>query len=897
MTASVRTTCPYCGVGCGLEVTATAGSVGVAGDAAHPANFGRLCSKGSALAETLGLEGRLLEPVVAGRHTGWDEALGLVARRFGDAIAAHGPGSVAFYVSGQLLTEDYYVANKLMKGFIGSGNIDTNSRLCMASAVAGYKRAFGADFVPNSYEDIDHADLVVVAGSNMAWCHPVLFQRLRQAREQNAALRVVVVDPRRTATCDIADLHLALRPGTDLVLFAGLLDYLRREDALDLEYIERHTEGFAAAARAARESAPSIPGVARACGLAEHDVAAFFRSFARTARTVTLFSQGINQSTSGTDKVNAIVNLHLATGRIGKPGAGPFSLTGQPNAMGGREVGGLANQLAAHMDFTPENCDRVRRFWDSPGIATAPGLKAVDLFAAAGRGEIKALWIMATNPVVSMPDADAVRAAIARCEFVVVSDCVERTDTTALADVLLPAAAWGEKSGTVTNSERRVSRQRAFLPAPGVSRPDWWIVAEVARRMGFAAAFDYAGPAAIFREHAALSAFENDGARDFDLGGLAALDDAAYDALEPVRWPVRRAPARGLRGAGSDAVEPLTDCGFFTPSRKARFVATVPAPPAAIPDDERPFVMLTGRIRDQWHTMTRTGRSPRLSQTRPEPYIEINPVDAIAGGLANAGLARVSGARGTMLARVEWSDDVPGGVVFVPMHWTSELADSGRVGALIAAAVDPHSGQPELKHAPVAVSPFRPAWHGFALSRVRVVLDGAAYAVRARGAGFWRHEIAGDSAPSSWSAYARERLGADGDWIEFADSTAGYYRGARLVDGRLAACLFISPRTRLPDRAWLGRLFGEAALDDAARQGLLAGRPADGAAAVGPTVCACLGVGRDTLVRAIASREATSVRAIGERLGAGTSCGSCIPELNALITAHASACSSPAVSV
>jgi assimilatory nitrate reductase catalytic subunit len=544
MTA-VRTTCPYCGVGCGLVATATAeGAPEIHGDPEHPANLGRVCSKGAALGDTLGLDGRLLHPEIRGVRASWDDALAAVADGFARTIAAHGPDSVAFYVSGQLLTEDYYVANKLMKGFIGSANIDTNSRLCMASAVAGYKRAFGADTVPNDYTDLEQAELVVLVGSNLAWCHPVLFQRVTAAKQTNPKLRVVLIDPRRTQTAEIADLCLQLRPGTDVVLFNGLLNYLRREDALDLEFLDAHTEGFGAALRCAKESAASIPAVAAACGLAEDEVLEFYRWFARTPLTVTAFSQGVNQSTSGTDKVNAIINVHLATGRIGKPGMGPFSLTGQPNAMGGREVGGLSNQLAAHMDFAPDNVARVQRFWGARRMADKPGLKAVDLFEAVDSGAVKAIWIMSTNPVVSMPDADRARRALAACELVVVSDCVHDTDTTRCAHVLLPAATWGEKSGTVTNSERRISRQRRFLPVPGEVRPDWWIVAQVAQRMGFGAAFDYDGPAAIFREHARLSALDNDGSRDFDIGAVADVSDADYDSMRPFQWPRPGAPQR-----------------------------------------------------------------------------------------------------------------------------------------------------------------------------------------------------------------------------------------------------------------------------------------------------------------------------------------------------------------
>src|ERR1700753_1409335 len=453
----------------------------------------------------------------------WSDALDHVANRFRHIVARDGPGAVAFYLSGQLLTEDYYVANKLMKGFIGSANVDTNSGLCMSSSVAGHRRAFGADTVPGCYEDLDEADLLVLTGSNAAWCHPVLFQRML-ANKQRRGARIVVIDPRRTDTAGDADLFLGLKPGTDGALFGGLLVHLADTGALDSGYIEKYTSGFEQALKRARSMAGSVAATALATGLTERDVAEFFRMFAATPRVVTLYSQGVNQSAQGTDKVNAILNCHLATGRIGKPGASPFSLTGQPNAMGGREVGGLSNQLAAHMNFTPADIDRVRRFWKAPRIATHEGLKAVPMFEAIARGEIKALWVMGTNPAVSLPDADVARAALGKLELFVVSENVRSNDTVnAGAHVLLPAQAWGEKSGTVTNSERRISRQRAFLSAPGEAKPDWWIVSEVAKRLGFGAAFDFNSAADIFREHAALSAFEHNGSRDFDIGGFCRI--------------------------------------------------------------------------------------------------------------------------------------------------------------------------------------------------------------------------------------------------------------------------------------------------------------------------------------------------------------------------------------
>src|SRR3954463_10146254 len=569
---AVRTTCPYCGVGCGvLAVPDGSGGAAISGDPQHPANFGRLCSKGSTLGETLRTDERLLYPMIRCRNgamerVAWSDALDHVANRFHHIIARDGPNAVAFYLSGQLLTEDYYVANKLMKGFIGSANVDTNSRLCMASSVAGHRRAFGADTVPGCYDDLDLADLLVLVGSNAAWCHPVLFQRMLANKQQRGA-RIVVIDPRRTDTAGDADLFLGLKPGSDTALFCGLLVYLSDNGALDPGYIERHTSGFEEALTRARAIAGSIAATAVASGLAESDVAEFFRMFASSPRVVTLYSQGVNQSAQGTDKVNAIINCHLATGRIGKPGASPFSLTGQPNAMGGREVGGLANQLAAHMGFTPADIDRVRRFWKAPRIATHEGLKAVQMFEAIARAEIKALWVIGSNPAVSLPDADAARGALNKLELFVVSENVRSNDTVeANVHVLLPAQAWGEKSGTVTNSERRVSRQRAFLDAPGEARPDWWMLSEVGKRLGFGPAFAFNSAADVFREHAALSAFENGGARDFDLGGVARLSDDAFDAMNPMQWPMRLGeiePQRRFFAAG----------GFYTNDRRARFIA------------------------------------------------------------------------------------------------------------------------------------------------------------------------------------------------------------------------------------------------------------------------------------------------------------------------------------
>jgi len=539
-TLVTRTTCPYCGVGCGVEVSVQDGKTySVRGDKNHPANLGRLCSKGAALGETLDLSGRLLYPEIDGERANWDAALDKVASSFKSIINDYGPDAVAFYVSGQLLTEDYYVANKLMKGFIGSANIDTNSRLCMSSSVAGHKRAFGSDTVPCSYTDLEIADLVILTGSNTAWCHPVLFQRLRQAKTNRPEMRIVVIDPRQTETCDIADMHLPVNAGTDITLFNGLLSFLEQAGKTDNDFINDHTNGFEECLAFARQDATSITDIANKCGLQPEDLETFYNWFAETEKTVTVYSQGVNQWSCGTDKVNAIINCHLLSGRIGKPGQGPFSFTGQPNAMGGREVGGLANQLAAHMDFSEQHIKTVKTFWDAPNIASEPGLKAVDMFKAISAGKIKAIWIMATNPLVSMPEAKKVKQALKACEMVVVSDCTKNTDTTAHADVLLPALAWGEKDGTVTNSERRISRQRRFLNLPGEAMPDWWIINEVAKHMGFEEGFHYETVDEIWREHAALSAFQNNEQRDFDLAGLKTLSTTEYERLQPTQWPCR----------------------------------------------------------------------------------------------------------------------------------------------------------------------------------------------------------------------------------------------------------------------------------------------------------------------------------------------------------------------
>jgi assimilatory nitrate reductase catalytic subunit len=875
---ATKTTCPYCGVGCGVLATPDGnGGAAISGDPEHPANFGRLCSKGSALGETLALDDRLLHPMIRcskGKmeRVAWSDALDHVAHRLQHIIARDGAKAVAFYLSGQMLTEDYYVANKLMKGFIGSANVDTNSRLCMASSVAGHRRGFGADTVPGCYEDLDEADLLVLVGSNAAWCHPVLFQRMMANRQTHGA-RMVVIDPRRTDTSEDAELFLGLKPGTDTALFAGLLVHLADSSALDRGYIEAHTSGFDEALARARSIAGSTAATALATGLSEADVATFFKMFRETERTVTMYSQGVNQSAQGTDKVNAILNCHLATGRIGKTGAGPFSLTGQPNAMGGREVGGLANQLAAHMNFTPPDIDRVRRFWKAPRIATHEGLKAVQMFEAIARGEIKALWVIGTNPAVSLPDADVVREALRKLELFVVSENVRSNDTVnSGAHVLLPALAWGEKSGTVTNSERRISRQRAFLPAPGEARPDWWILGELGKRLGFGAAFDYKSAADVFREHAALSAFENNGSRDFDIGALKAVSDEGFDIMAPVLWPLRE-------GAQSQA-RFFAEGGFYTGDRKARFIA--PEIPALCTETDpgRPLRLNTGRVRDQWHTMTRTGLSPRLGAHLPEPYVEIHPDDASRFGVADDSFARVTTDYGQCTLKVVVSARQQRGMLFAPIHWSETNASAARIGALVAPFADPFSGQPETKSTPAMIAPYDYVFRGFVLSRRELALPPSLWWARAAVSGGYGYLFADNADLSRWPSWLRAAV--SGEIAEYRDYGGGVFRAASFAGDRIEACLFVGPAHDAGDWDVVKHLFAADSLTDDERRMLLSGRSTDGVVSAGPVICACFGVGRASICDAIAAGANTAAE-IGVRVKAGTNCGSCIPVLKRLI--------------
>jgi len=878
--SSVQTTCPYCGVGCGVDVKLSDGQVtGVSGTKKHPANLSRLCVKGTALHETLDLRSRLLSPVVDQQLTNWPHALNTVSERLQDIINKHGPDAVAFYVSGQLLTEDYYVANKLMKGFIGSANIDTNSRLCMSSAVAGYKRAFGSDTVPCDYNDLETTDLLVIVGSNTAWAHPVIYQRIVAAKKQRPEMRVVTIDPRRTATSDLSDLHLSLSPNTDTLLFSGLLHYLAKHDCLDEEFINQHCNGFEQTLSAATQHAAAIEDIADGTGLSCDDIRTFYQWFASTEKTVSLYSQGLNQAANGTDNSNAIINCHLATARIGKPGAGPFSITGQPNAMGGREVGGLSNQLAAHMELGDHAAyHRVSTFWQCQNLATQPGLKAIELFDAVESGKVRAVWVMGTNPAVSMPSTDRVNKALKNCELLIVSDCEANTDTTRYADILLPALAWGEKCGTVTNSERYISRQRAFLPAPGDAKADWWIVSQVAQRMGYGYAFNYKTNDQVFREHAALSAYENQGSRDFDIGALATISNTDYNNLQPTQWPC---PANKKPAALSTRL--FADGRFFTEDARARFIPIEPsAPPQTT--SAYPYVFNSGRLRDQWHTMTRTSKSARLMQHCDEPYLEIHPEDAAREGIVDGQLVEASAANGGVyLAKAKFSEQQRIGSLFAPIHWNKQFSKSAKPSALSDGLSDPFSGQPAFKHVIAAIRAVDTSWQACVVSLNDLLNPDCLYWSRIQHHNTQRLELSGDSAIADRDNWLSSLSGASGTWMTYHDETMGTYRAACSLNNKLQAVVYYTEKGDLPARSGIDKLFDLEITANNSRA-ILAGRAPDQEQDTGAIICACYNVGENSIRDAISKQSCNSTDTLGQALRCGTNCGSCLPELRTILS-------------
>ncbi len=913
-----RSTCPYCGVGCGVIVTADAGRItAVRGDPDHPANFGRLCTKGSTLHLTASpavqrLE-RLRHPLLRAargqpaQRVDWDSALDLAARRFAGVVTAHGPDAVGFYVSGQLLTEDYYVFNKLAKGLVGTNNIDTNSRLCMSSAVAGYKLTLGADAPPACYEDIDHADCLFIAGSNAAWAHPVLFRRIEEARARRPQMKIIVCDPRRTDTAEVADLHLPLHPGTDVMLFHGMLHVMLWEGWIRPEWMAQHTHGFEALKARVRECTPAV--VSQVCGIPSRDLLAAARWFATSPATLSLYCQGLNQSTSGTAKNAALINLHLATAQIGRPGTGPFSLTGQPNAMGGREVGGLANLLSAHRDLAnPAHRAEVAALWGVPDVPARPGRTAVEMFQAAADGEIRALWIACTNPAQSLPDQATVRRALQRAEFVVLQEAFATTETCEWADLLLPASTWGEKDGTVTNSERRISRVRAAVPPPGEARDDWRIAVDFARRLeallprrAAASLFPYDSPEAVWLEHR-----ESTRGRDLDITGLT------YAMLEqaPEQWPL---PA----GHSAGRARLYEDGRFATPDGRAHF-ADVAYTPVAEPRDARyPFSLITGRLRDQWHGMSRTGTLGRLFGHVPEPVLQMHPQDMTRRGMADGDLVHVSSRRGSIVVPLAASEDTGLSQVFLPMHWGSAflsgLSSTGEplagVNSLTTSAACPRSGQPELKHAAVKVRKAELPWSLMAM----------AWLPEESGAGLRQQlgEFMGRFAFSTCVPFGRDRdgvlfraaayeapppgvldaieelLGLRGaQCIRYTDARRGQHRVMRLVpdgaDTRLEAFLLAGD---LGSVGWIRTLLQEQRpTQDYGRLLLSASaRPPAPVVARSPQVCTCEDVAQDAIEAALAGCDGSPDARLAQlqtRLGCGTRCGSCIPQLRRLVRAN-----------
>ncbi|HQR60954.1 MAG TPA: molybdopterin-dependent oxidoreductase [Methylophilaceae bacterium] len=894
-----RSTCCYCGVGCGVIIQSESGRItGVRGDPEHPANFGRLCTKGSTLHLSARSEGRALFPELRvqrdmpRQRASWDEALDHVAARFAAIIQEHGPDAIAFYISGQLLTEDYYVFNKLAKGLIGTNNVDTNSRLCMSSAVSGYKATLGADAPPACYEDIDHAGCIFIAGSNTAYAHPVLFRRIEDARARNPQLKIVVVDPRRTDTAQSADLHLAIQPGTDVALFNGMLHLMLWEGVVDNAYIAAHTANFDAFKATLRDYTPKM--VANICGISEDDLVTAARWFA-AGPTLSMYCQGLNQSASGTDKNAALVNLHLATGQIGKPGAGPLSLTGQPNAMGGREVGGMANLLSAHRDLTnPQHRQEVARLWGVDTVPEKPGKTAVELFEAVKGGEIKAIWIACTNPAQSMPDLNSVTAALQRAELVVVQECCRNTDTTPFADVLLPASTWGEREGTVTNSERRITHVRPAVAAPGEARADWDIAVDFARRLGklldngrdARRLFPYAAPEAIFDEHRATTR-----GRDLDIGGLSY---SLLDTQGPQQWPFPE-------GATSGSVRLYADGVFEQPDGKACFADVHYRPTVEKTDARYPLHLTTGRLRDQWHGMSRTGNVAQLYNHAEEPALSMHRADMERRGLADGDIVNISSRRGSLVAKVQVSDELMPTQTFFPMHWGSRFMNGAGCNALTLPAFDPASRQPEFKHCAIKVEKLDFGWHMVLMRRGHNVLDMldtvqpllsrfdyASCGLYGREDGMLMMRAAHHEAPPQAlidELDALLMLTEDTPCLSYRDHKRGISKRVVVEDGCVSGVRLLG-ETRAA--GWLREAMQQTDFPEEVRLWALAplNAPPSGKQGRGRIICNCLDVSEQEIQAALA--EGADLATLQAKLKCGTECGSCVPELRKLtVAAHA----------
>ncbi|MEM5511950.1 nitrate reductase [Pseudoalteromonas sp. AS84] len=878
-TSLKQTTCAYCGVGCGVDISLFNNvPTKLEGMREHPANFGRLCVKGTHLLDTTGSDNRLTSPLINNQSVTWDEATDHVANKFNDIIQKHGPDAVAFYVSGQLLTEDYYIANKLMKGYIGSGNIDTNSRLCMSSAVAGYKRAFGEDVVPCTYEDLEQTELLILIGSNAAWTHPVLYQRMERAKQLNPNMKVVVIDPRKTDTAELADTFLNIKPGSDAALYNGLLNYLNEHNHLNTQFIAQHTNGFESALQEATKW--SCEAVSDFCDIAIEQVTEFYALFANSPSAISFYSMGINQSSSGVDKCNAIINAHLASGKLLKPGSGPFSITGQPNAMGGREVGGLANQLAAHLDI--ENAAHqslVQRFWLSPTIAKKAGSNAINMFDEIAAGKIKAVWIMATNPMVSLPNNAAIKKALETCELVVVSDCIAKSDTLKFADVAFPSTGWGEKNGTVTNSERRISRQRPLVAPYSGAKNDWQIMCDVAKKMGFEG-FDFTDPSGIFEEWAQLTDFENNGSRLLNLSGLVGLTQNQYDNLKPIMWPV-------VKNEPYKNGQVFTDNQFSTADKKARFIPITPQLPVQKTSSDYPFVMNSGRIRDQWHTMSRTGKSTALSSHITRPYIEINPLDASKLAIKQNDLISAIAQTGQVTAHAKVTDAVRKGECFMPIHWNKQFASSATVSGLYQSVVDPLSGQAECKHGAVNIvkAPFGQYMQLFAKNELVINSD---FWLKVNASNCFNYQLALNEPQSDLLYYCQTLTGLQGQWSAMSSAKAMHVQC--IQNDQLAFVGVISNEQKEISLEWINHLFAEPLLTFTQLQSLLYATP-DEEFTQGMQVCSCFKVREQPIINAI-KNGANTVEQLGSELKCGTNCGSCKTQLSQLIKQHYKAGSS-----
>ncbi|MBS1228183.1 MAG: nitrate reductase [Proteobacteria bacterium] len=905
-----RSTCCYCGTGCGVIVHSAGGKiVNVEGDAQHPANFGKLCTKGNTLHLAAVKTGRALRPMLRRSRseerspTNWDDAIDSAAQRFSEIIAEHGPDAVAFYVSGQLLTEDYYVFNKLARALIGTNNIDSNSRLCMSSAVAAYKATLGADAVPCSYEDIDLADLLLIAGANPAYAHPVLFRRVEAARAANPQLRLIVVDPRRTDTAAEADLHLAITPGSDVLLYSAMLHVLLWEGLTAPTFIAEHTSGFDELRRQVAELTPGA--VAAACGLGvrgAEDIVTAARWFGQAKAPLSFWCQGLNQSIHGTHNGAALIHLHLATGTIGRPGMGPFSLTGQPNAMGGREAGAMANLLPGHRSLaSADDRAELAAQWGIPTLPEQPGKTAVELFDAIADGAIKAVWIACTNPAHSLPDVNRVRAALNKAQFVVVQDAWGDTETAAFADLLLPAATWGEKDGTVTNSERRISRVRAAVAPPGEARADWRIARDFARSLGdklgvgesARALFAFESAAEVYDEHVATTL-----GRDLDIGGLS---HAVLDRIGPQQWPF---PS----GASAGTARLYTDSRFAGKDGKANFIALETTLTADTPDARHPFRLLTGRLRDQWHGMSRTGRIARLYAHDPEPSVQLNPADLARRGWAAGTLLTIKNKRGAIVLPVAACDDVRPGQTFVAMHWGRRSLAHDGVNVLMPAAFDPHSKQPELKHAAVRLEAAELPWRLTVLRSSGASCDSPGGDEQVQ---IWRARLQPLLADFGYAALtldgrdrplvalrlavreplAAEQIEAIAAALDMPQAVCLNYRdGARhivkraIVEERRLTGILLAGEDAAS--GWLRAALRDGIAIDALRRWLFAPRSTAPVAGAAPrrVVCNCFDVSEDEIERE--ARSGKSLPELQQSLKCGTSCGSCLTEVRRMLAQH-----------